>query len=613
MATSRGLGVVSSLAGLMVTLAACGGGGGGGGSTPPSANRLPVFTSSATVRVAENTAGVFHTATASDADGNALTFSLGGGADRARFQITAAGALSFVAPPDFEAPADANRDNVYQVDVAVSDGMASVTQAMTVTVTDVADTSNRAPAFTSAATASVAENTAGTFYVAAATDPDGDTLTFSLVGGADQALFRVTAAGALSFAAPPDFEAPADANRDNVYRVDVAVSDGKLSTTLALAVTVTDVAESTAFRVRRVATGFDTPVFLAPVPDGSGRVFVVELTGRIKILSPASGAVAATPFLDVSGLISLSGERGLLGFATAPDFGSSGVFYIFIAIADGTLEIRRYSTLAGNRDRADPATGDAILRIAHPDAFHNGGWLGFGTDNFLYIATGDGGGFDAPQDRNALLGKILRIDPSRDDFPNDAARDYAIPAGNPFAGGGGAPEVLVWGLRNPFRNSIDPVTGYLWIGDVGESEIEEVDLWRPADGGLNFGWPILEGTQLFRGGSTTGLTPPVLQYAHGSGTRQGNTVIGGRVYRGPVQPLRELYVFADFIVPNVWTVPLSRMTQGTTLPSSEFTVRNADFAPDVGSFSKLVSFGEDQAGNLYLVDIDGEIFAIEPR
>lgn len=607
----------AGLAGLMALLAACGGGGGGGGgATPPTANRPPVFTSAATASVAENTAGVFHTAAASDPDGNALTFSLSGGADRARFQITAAGALSFVAPPDFEAPADANHDNVYLVELAVSDGTASVSQALTVTVTDVSDTANRPPSFTSAATASVAENTAGAFYTAAATDPDGDSLTFSLTGGADRALFQITATGALSFVAPADFETPADANHDNIYQVEVSASDGVVSATLALAVTVTDVAESTAFRVRRVATGFDRPVFLAPVPDGSGRVFVVELPGLVKILTPASGAVASTPFLDVRNQVSLSGERGLLGFATAPDFASSGRFYVFLAVADGTLEIRRYNTLAGDRNRADPASGDAILRIAHPDSGHNGGWIGFGTDNFLYIATGDGGdggNVGDPQNRNALLGKILRIDPSRDDFPTDAARDYAIPAGNPFASGGGAPEVLVWGMRNPFRNSIDPVTGYLWIGDVGEGAVEEIDLWRPADGGLNFGWSIMEGTHTYRGGSTSGLTAPVIEYAHGDGSRQGSSVIGGHVYRGPVQSLRGLYVFADFIVPNVWTVPVSRIAQGTTLSSSELEVRNADFAPDAGEFSSLVSFGVDQTGNLYLVDMDGEIFVIEPR
>ena len=138
-------------------------------------------------------------------------------------------------------------------------------------------------------------------------------------------------------------------------------------------------------------------------------------------------------------------------------------------------------------------------------------------------------------------------------------------------------------------NSIDPVTGNLWIGDVGQGEVEEIDLLRPQDAGANFGWPMMEGTRPYRGGSTAGLTPPVAEYLHGSGDRQGNSVIGGMVYRGRIEQLQGLYVFADFITPNIWTVPLSRITQGTTLPASEFTVRNAEFAPDAGRFNLIVS------------------------
>lgn len=199
MTISRGMGAATAVL-LALSLAACGGGSGGkGGGTnpPPPTNRAPVFTSAATASVAENTAGAFYTATATDADGNALTFSVSGGTDGARFQITGSGALSFVAPPDFEAPADANQDNVYQVQLSVSDGTASATLALTVTVTDVADTPpNQAPVFTSAATASVAENTAGTFYTAMATDADGDALTYSLSGGNDRARLQISAAGA---------------------------------------------------------------------------------------------------------------------------------------------------------------------------------------------------------------------------------------------------------------------------------------------------------------------------------------------------------------------------------------------------------------------------------
>jgi glucose/arabinose dehydrogenase len=475
---------------------------------------------------------------------------------------------------------------------------------------------NRAPTFTSPSTATVVENTGGVFYNATATDPDNNPLTFSLTGGVDGALFRITAAGALSFITAPDFEAPADNDRDNVYQVDLSVSDGMASTTLPLSVTVTNIIDS-AFRVRRVASNFNQPAFLAPVPDGTGRVFVIELGGRILILAPSTGLIAVTPFLDLTGQLSTDGERGLLGFATAPDFITTGTFYIFLTIPDGTIEVRRYRTLAGNRDRADPATGNAILRVPHPRSNHNGGWIGFDANNLLHIAIGDGGGAGDPdnngQNRNTLLGKILRVDPSRDDFPTDAARDYGIPPANPFAAGGGAPEVLAYGLRNPFRNSFDPVTGHLWIGDVGQNEVEEVDLLRPQDAGANFGWPILEGTMPFRGGSTVGLTPPVAEYVHGDSTRQGNTVIGGYVYRGPIEQLSGLYVFADFINPNVWSIPILRALQGTTLPSSEFTVRNFDFLPNAGRFDNIVSFGEDQLGNLYLVDLDGEIFVIEPE
>ncbi|HZV38665.1 MAG TPA: PQQ-dependent sugar dehydrogenase [Pseudoxanthomonas sp.] len=475
--------------------------------------------------------------------------------------------------------------------------------------------SNRAPVFTAPGTATVAENTAGVFYTATATDADGNALTFSLSGGVDRNRFQITSAGGLSFVPAPDFEVPGDANRDNIYQIDLAVSDGMASATLSLSVTVTDIAE-TAYRVRRVAAGLNQPAFLAPVPDGSGRVFVVELGGRVLLLSPSAGTIAPMPFLDLTGQIATDGERGLLGFATAPDFRNSGTFYVFVTIPGGTIEIRRYRTMGGDRDRADPATGDAILSVPHPRSNHNGGWIGFGADNLLYIGIGDGGGSGDPDDNgqnpNTLLGKILRIDPSLDGYPADASRDYAIPANNPFATGGGAPEVLAYGLRNPFRNGFDPATGNLWIGDVGQGAVEEIDLLRPTDAGANYGWPILEGTHAYRGGSTDGLIPPVAEYLHGSGTRQGDTVIGGYVYRGPIEQLQGQYAFADFIVPNAWTIPVSRVTQGTTLASSEFVVRNADFAPNAGQFNNLVSFGVDEAGNLYLVDLDGEIFAIEP-
>jgi len=334
---------------------------------------------------------------------------------------------------------------------------------------------NRAPQFTSAATASVPESASGTAYTATASDPDGDALTFAIAGGADAARFAITAGGALSFTTPPDFEAPGDADGNNVYQVQLSVSDGRAQATLNLSVTVTNQTAGD-FRVRRVANGFAQPLYLAPVPGSSGRVFVVEQGGRIRILNPATGAIAATPFLDVSGTISSGGERGLLGFATAPDFATSRTFYIYVTNPAGNTELRRYRTMAGNLDVADPATADVILTFSQPFANHNGGWMDFGPDGFLYIGSGDGGSGGDPQDnaqnRNNLLGKILRIDVASDAFPADSARDYAIPAGNPFAASGGAPEIYAFGLRNPFRASFDRVTGNLYIGDVGQNAIE---------------------------------------------------------------------------------------------------------------------------------------------
>jgi hypothetical protein len=283
----------------------------------------------------------------------------------------------------------------------------------------------------------------------------------------------------------------------------------------------------------------------------------------------------------------------------------------------GEIEIRRYRTLAGNRDIADPATGDTIILIPHPTFNnHNGGWLAFGPDGLLYAAVGDGGSAGDPannaQNLNVLLGKMLRIDPSTDAFPADAARDYAIPAGNPFAAGSGRPEIWAYGLRNPFRASFDPATGNLWIGDVGQGSREEVDLMRPFDGGANFGWRVLEGTAPFNGTPTPTMVAPVAEYLHGTGPRQGNSVTGGYVYRGPVESLRGQYVFGDFVNGNLWSFPIAQAVLGSTLGSDRFVLRRADFTPNAGTIDNVSSFGVDLAGNLYIVDFDGEIFRLEP-
>jgi glucose/arabinose dehydrogenase len=467
---------------------------------------------------------------------------------------------------------------------------------------------NQPPVFTSPATVATPENLTTVFYRALATDPEGAAITFSIAGGADAARFTLAANGDLKFTTGPDFEAPADANGDNVYLVQIAASDGSLTTVLNLAVTVTNtIGES--FSVRRVAAGLSQPLFLLPNP-GQASVFVLEKGGRILLLNPASGA--SSLFMTVAGTISTDGERGLLGMATAPDYAASGVFYLFVTNPAGDIEIRRYSRRSATE--GDPASADVILRIPHPQFNnHNGGWMDFGPDGLLYLAVGDGGGSGDPnnnaQNLNSLLGKILRIDVASDAFPADPNRDYAIPAANPLTGNV-AREIYAYGFRNPYRAGFGGANGArLYIGDVGQGAAEEMDELRPEDAGGNFGWPFLEGTKPFRGTAPAGLKMPVIEYAHGSGPFQGRSVIGGYVYRGPVLELQADYFFADFVTGNIWS-NRAFFQQPFTLPP---TFRHNDrFAPDAGAFNNISSFGEDSQRNLFIVDFDGEIFMIVP-
>jgi glucose/arabinose dehydrogenase len=471
------------------------------------------------------------------------------------------------------------------------------------------------PVFTSATAQNVPENSAGVVYTATATPGNNGALTFSIAGGADAARFVITTAGALSFVAAPDFELPTDSDRNNIYLVRIAFADTRFTLTADVAITVTDRTDG-AFRVRRVGTGFAQPLGLIPLPDNSGRVLVAEQAGRIRILNPATGAIDPVPMLDIAATISSGGERGLLGLALAPDFSGSRMLYVNVTNLAGNTEIRSYRVSGNNVVPADQV-GDVILTYTQPFANHNGGWIEFGPDGFLYIGSGDGGSSGDPQDnaqnRNNLLGKILRIDVRGDDFISDTTRDYAIPSSNPFASGGGAPEIFALGLRNPFRNSFDPVTGNLYIGDVGQNLIEEIDLIRPGEVGLNFGWARLEGTRTFGGQPPAGATPPVAEYSHGSGPTQGFSVTGGYVYRGPVEALQGQYIFADFVRPVIFSVPATSLVQGQTFASTAFTLRASSFVPVAGTITSVSSFGVDQARNLYIVDFDGEIYVIEPN
>ena len=367
--------------------------------------------------------------------------------------------------------------------------------------------------------------------------------------------------------------------------------------------------------LRRLATGFSAPVFVAAPAGDVHRLFIVEKnSGNVQILNLTTGLVEPTPFLTVPNL-STDGERGLLGLAFDPDYSLNGYFYVYFTDLSGTSNVVRYQTSADS-NLADVNSALTLLKIPQPGSGHNGGWMGFGSDGHLYIAVGDGGGGNDPENNaqdttDNLLGKMLRIDPRTDAFPNDLERNYAVPADNPFVGVPGDDEIWSIGLRNPWRNSFDRQTGDLYIADVGQGAREEVN-FQPADtlGGENYGWRLREGTIAtptagIGGPPPPGAVDPLYDYQHGGSEFQGSSVTGGYVYRGSIQFLQGLYFFGDFIVPRIWSLEhdgnsvIDRLDWSTSL------------TPDVGTVNNLVSFGEGGDGEVYILDFDGDLFQLE--
>jgi glucose/arabinose dehydrogenase len=389
------------------------------------------------------------------------------------------------------------------------------------------------------------------------------------------------------------------------------------------------------FAVRRVATGLSLPLFVTAPRGDTSRAFIVEQrvssTGRVRILDLATDTLRPTPFLQVPG-VSTGFEQGLLGLAFHPDYVANGFFYVNYTDSGGTTRIVRYQVSA-DPDLADVGSAAPVLSIGQPQANHNGGWIGFGPDGYLYVATGDGGGaHDNDEGHTAdtgnsqditdnLLGKILRIDVGGDDFPTDPGRNYAIPPDNPFVSASGDDEIWHYGLRNPWRVSFDRGTGDFYIADVGQSDREEIDV-QPAGsaGGLDYGWRLREGTIATPTGGVGGARPsgavdPVYEYGHGSGTAQGSSVTGGYVYRGGAASLWGHYFFADFSNDRIWSLRWDGSDpsthDGTNFDSFTDWTDVPAFQPDLGSLASISSFGEDRRGNLYIVSWGGDVFRVE--
>jgi len=347
---------------------------------------------------------------------------------------------------------------------------------------------------------------------------------------------------------------------------------------------------------RLVVSGLRAPLDLQSVPGDLERLYVVEQGGRIRVVR--NGQVAGT-FLDVASRISSGGERGLLGLAFHPQFATNRRFFVNYTNPAGDTHISEFR--ATSPDAADASSERILLEVGQPFANHNGGGLAFDNAGRLLIALGDGGSGGDPQNNgqklSTLLGKILRIDV-------DAGSPYGIPADNPFSATAGAqPEIWAYGLRNPFKIAIDRPTGDLYIGDVGQNAVEEIDV-DPGSrrGGLNYGWRITEGSRCFNpssGCDTSAITLPIYEYSHGEGC----SVTGGVVYRGcRVPALAGTYFFADYCSAFVRSLRFAN-GQATELRDWTSSLRGLD---------SPTSFGLDAAGELYVVDQDGEIYRLEP-
>ena len=350
------------------------------------------------------------------------------------------------------------------------------------------------------------------------------------------------------------------------------------------------------FALERIVEGEGAAVVHLASPPGDARLFLVEQRGRILVVE--NGAVLSTPFLDVVDRISSGGERGLLSVAFHPQYAQNGFFYVNYTDPVGDTRVVRYRA-GTNRNVADAASATLILHVPQPYSNHNGGLVAFGPDGKLYVGMGDGGGAGDPdetgQDPAELLGKLLRLDV-------DAATPYAIPADNPYVGQAGRrPEIWAMGMRNPWRFSWDRTAQLLYVADVGQNRLEEINVVPAGQGGLNYGWDLMEGTDCFEprsGCDPAGLLRPAVVYTHADGC----SVTGGFVYRGQDIPsLRGHYLYADYC--EGW-IRSFRYENGGAVDQRSW--------PDLPNVGRITSFGEDSRGELYVLPHDGSVYKVVP-
>lgn len=360
---------------------------------------------------------------------------------------------------------------------------------------------------------------------------------------------------------------------------------------------------SAAPRLERIGENFERPIFVASRPDTAQYLFIVEQAGKVLLHDQKTGKTRQEPFLDLSSQVTRKGnEQGLLGFALAPDYPSSGRVYVNYSNLKGDNEIVRYTVSdPQNALTCDMGTRELLLSFEQPFGNHNGGYLEFGPDGYLYIGTGDGGSANDPkakaQDLDSLLGKILRIDVSPE-------KGYVIPKDNPFAKSGGKPEILAYGLRNPWRCCWDG--DHFYIADVGQNKWEEVNVTTSKElNGANFGWRPREGLiktpeKKAGGEKPKGAIDPVEVYEHGMNSKEGLSINGGYVYRGSVADLEGSYLYSDHVNPRIWSF---EFRGGKATSHKDLTETLA--RPDGAAFKQLASFGQDSDREVYIVEMGG--------
>jgi glucose/arabinose dehydrogenase len=342
---------------------------------------------------------------------------------------------------------------------------------------------------------------------------------------------------------------------------------------------------------------FSQPVLVTHAGDNSGRLFIVEQTGRVRIVT-REGSLLSTPFIDLSASISKGSEQGLLGLAFHPGFRTNGKVYVNFTTASGDTAINEYRVPAG-ANTVDRASGRRLITIDQPYSNHNGGHIAFGPDGYLYVGMGDGGSAGDPGNRaqnlNSLLGKMLRLGVN-------TTSGYTISPSNPYVGKTGRDEIWSRGLRNPWRWSFDRATGDLWIADVGQGRYEEVNRNRASAGGgkaVNYGWRVMEGRHCYSpstGCSTAGKQLPLIEYSHAVSGDDNCSVTGGYVYRGPQTLLQGAYLYGDYCSGRVWAIAAT----STTGSASQMADLSAN----------ITSFGENQAGDVYMTTHGGAVYRI---